>query len=470
MTSPGTWTREDVDREIARLDTERDGISAGLMALEEHPGRRLLEGAALEGRTEERWASCRTDIARLWELYSAYGAVLDEARVLRARRSRPSRTELDEMARLLTGANVRVPGEEVPIGRRGLLEPAASARLLTFDAVVAEMNTVWRRATDLVASVDDVWSIVLPRLDRVEASATETAALVDRLGGQAALAVEARVVAEVRKRLSDARARVAADPLRFVGVTARSRIGDVDLDGFERDLKSVQDALRQLRLLQERYEERAQRLTGLVDVLTADEAETQRRRAHVLTRITYGVPEVPAAAASLRARAAQVADLRRRDAWPQLSSHLSSLERDASAAGERLRAARGELEALLSRRDELRGLLEAYRAMAGGRGRGEDEELERLHHRAYDVLWRAPCDLDDAARLVGEYQLAVTAPRPVHHRAVRVDARGIHNETGTKAGTGTGTETGSGAGGAGHTGRPTRAEGPRGEGEDNDHL
>ncbi|MEU8137410.1 hypothetical protein, partial [Streptodolium elevatio] len=308
MTTPGTWTREDVDREIARLDTERDGISAGLMALEEHPGRRLLEGAALEGRTEERWVACRTDIARLWELYSAYGAVLDEARALRSRRSRPSRTELDEMARLLTGANVSVPGEEVPIGRRGLLDPAASPRMLTFDAVVAEMNTVWRRATELVASVDEVWSLVLPRLDRVEAAATEAASLVDRLGGQAALGVEARVVAEVRKRLSAARARVAADPLRFVGVTARSRVGDVDLDGLERDLKGVQDALRQLRLVQERYEERAQRVTGLVDVLAADEAEAHRRRAHVLTRITRGVPDIPAAAAALRARAAQVAD------------------------------------------------------------------------------------------------------------------------------------------------------------------
>lgn len=453
------WTREDVDREIARLDTERDGISAGLMALEEHPGRRLLEGAALDGRTEERWASCRSDIARLWELYAAYSAVLDEARTLRARRSRPSRTELDEMARLLTGANVSVPGEEVPIGRRGLLEPAASPRKMTFDAVVAEMNAVWRRATELVAAVDDVWSVVLPRLDRVEASATETAALVDRLGGEAALAVEARVVAEVRRRLSDARAQVAADPLRFVGVTARSRVGNVDLDTLERDLKGVQDGLRQLRLLQERYEERARRVTGLVDVLAADEAEAQRRRAHVLTRIVHGVPDVPVAAAPLRARITQVAEMRRRDAWPHLSSHLSSLERDAAAAGERLRAARGELDALLGRRDELRGLLQAYRAMAGGRGRGEDEALEQLHHRAYDVLWRAPCDLDDAERLVGEYQLAVTAPRPVHHRAVRLDGRGIHNETGSGADDGKVNSTES-----------KWAEGPKGEGEDNGDL
>lgn len=450
MTGPGAWTREDVDREIARLEAERDSLSAGLMALEEHPGRRLLEGAVLEGRTRDRWASCRTDIARLWELYTAYSAVLDEAKALRARRVRPSRTELDDITRLLAGASVRIPGEEVPLGRRDLLDPVASARTVTFDAAVAEMNKVWRRTTELVASVDDVWSEALPRLDQVEAAAAEAAALVDRLGGGAALAVEARVVAEVRRRLGEARARIAADPLRHAKSADRSRVGDVDLDGLGRDLRGVQDGLRQLRLLQERYEERVRRVAGLLDVLAADEADGHRRRAHVQTRIARGVPDLPALAAPLRARAGQVADLRRRDAWPELSGALSALERDTAAAVERLRAVRTDIDALLARRDELRGLLQAYRAMAGGRGRGEDEALEALHHRAYDVLWRAPCDLDDASRLVGEYQLAVTAPRAAHHRAVGPRGRGIHTEDDMAHNTG--------------------ADRPRGEGEDNGDL
>jgi hypothetical protein len=446
VSTPGiTWTRDEIDRGIARLETERDAISAGLMALDDHPGRRLLEGAALEGRTKERWETCRTDIARLWDLYTVYSTVLNELRAIRARRSRPTRAELDEMGGLLTGPSVEVPGRDVPIAQRGLVDPVASARRVTLDVLVAEMNQVWQRVTEMVAAVDEVWSAVLPRLDRVEAAAAETSALIDRLGGAQALSVEASVVAEVRTRLGDARGQVAADPLRFAGNTATSkRIGAVDLDRLDSDLKSVHDALRQLRLLQERYEERAQRFAGLVDVLAADEAEGQRRRAHVVSRITHGVPDVPAQAETLRTRVAQVRDLRRKDAWPQLSAQLSALERDAAAATERLRAAWTDLDALLARRDELRGLLQAYRAMAGGRGRGEDEALEAIHHRAYEVLWRAPCDLDDAARLVGEYQHAVTAPRSGDHRAVRRPAPGIQNEDG--------------------------AERPRGEGKNHDHL
>ncbi|MDI2125192.1 hypothetical protein [Yinghuangia seranimata] len=441
MTAPGTaWTRDDADRELARLEGERDAISAGLMALDDHPGRRLLDGAALAGRTKERWEACRADITRLWELYAAYGAVLDEARALRNRRARPSRTELDDIAALLTGTSVAMPGADVPLAQRGLLDPVASARRVSLDVLVAEMNTVWRRAAEMVSAVDDVWSVLLPRLDRVEAAATETAALVDRLGGAQALAVEARVVAETRTRLADARGQVASDPLHFAAATTSARIGTVDLDVLERDLKGVQDGLRQLRLLQERYEERARRVTGLLEVLAADEADGRRRRAHVAGRIARAVPEIPSLAAPLTARNAQVAELRKRDAWPQLSAQLSALERDTAAAAERVRAVRGELDALLARRDELRGLLQAYRAMAGGRGRSEDEALEALHHRAYDVLWRAPCDLDDAARLVGDYQAAVTTPRPGHHRAVGAVHPGIHHEDGAVRPRGEGTD------------------------------
>lgn len=412
MTTPDPlWTRDDVDQALARLESESDGISAGLMALDEHPGRRLLEGAALEGRTRDRWAACRADIARLWELYAAYGAVLADVRALRARRARPSRAELDEMARLLSGPSIPVPGVEVSIAQRDLVDPQAGGRRVTFDALVTEMNQVWRRATELVAAVDEVWTQILPRLDRVEASASDAAALVDRLGGAAALAVEARVVADVRKRLDEARHLVAADPLRFAGARPDARIGTVDLAALDRDIAGVRDGLRQLKLLQERYEERMQRIAGLVDVLAADEAEGRRRRAHVSARIAHGVPEIPVQAPPLRARAAQVAELRRRDAWPQLSVQLSALERDMAGAAERLRAVRTDLDALLARRDELRGLLQAYRAMAGGRGRGEDGGLEALHQQAYDVLWRAPCDLDHAARLVADYQEAVTTGR-----------------------------------------------------------
>jgi hypothetical protein len=63
----------------------------------------------------------------------------------------------------------------------------------------------------------------------------------------------------------------------------------------------------------------------------------------------------------------------------------------------------------LARRNELRGLLDAYRAKAAALGRAEEGSLGRLYTSAHDVLHTAPCVLDTAERLVAEYVAAVNA-------------------------------------------------------------
>jgi hypothetical protein len=64
---------------------------------------------------------------------------------------------------------------------------------------------------------------------------------------------------------------------------------------------------------------------------------------------------------------------------------------------------------LIDRRDELRGLLDAYQARAAKLGGAEDSELEKRYDRARDLLWTAPCDLPAAAAAVTGYQQAVLA-------------------------------------------------------------
>jgi hypothetical protein len=65
----------------------------------------------------------------------------------------------------------------------------------------------------------------------------------------------------------------------------------------------------------------------------------------------------------------------------------------------------------LDRRDELRGLLDAYQARAAKLGGAEDSELDARYDRAHDLLWTAPCDLSAAADAVAGYQQAVLALR-----------------------------------------------------------
>ena len=80
---------------------------------------------------------------------------------------------------------------------------------------------------------------------------------------------------------------------------------------------------------------------------------------------------------------------------------------EAAAATERYRDAERAAATLLDKRNELRGLLEAYQAKAARLGAAEDTGLAMLYQQARDLLWAAPCDLGVAAAAVTHYQQAI---------------------------------------------------------------
>jgi len=49
-------SREEADRALERLTAEHEAVESSLLALQDHAGRRLLEGARLTGTTAHRWA------------------------------------------------------------------------------------------------------------------------------------------------------------------------------------------------------------------------------------------------------------------------------------------------------------------------------------------------------------------------------------------------------------------------------
>lgn len=58
-------------------------------------------------------------------------------------------------------------------------------------------------------------------------------------------------------------------------------------------------------------------------------------------------------------------------------------------------------------RDDLRGLLQAYRQKAAAQGQAERADVDEAYRGARAVLWSAPCDLVEARRLVDDYQRLV---------------------------------------------------------------
>ena len=112
---------------------------------------------------------------------------------------------------------------------------------------------------------------------------------------------------------------------------------------------------------------------------------------------------------SLDARLAALETLKAAGRWDRLAAELDAIEKEAAAELEHSREAERAATGALGRRDELRGLLEAYQAKAARLGAAEDMGLTARYQQARDLLWTAPCDLTAASAAVTDYQQAILA-------------------------------------------------------------
>ena len=95
--------------------------------------------------------------------------------------------------------------------------------------------------------------------------------------------------------------------------------------------------------------------------------------------------------------------------WSRLAAELDRCEADLAAAVAQTADVRQTAADAIDKRDELRGLLRAYKAKAARLGAAEDADLAAQHDQAYGLLWTAPCDLAAAEAAVAAYQRAILA-------------------------------------------------------------
>jgi hypothetical protein len=124
-----------------------------------------------------------------------------------------------------------------------------------------------------------------------------------------------------------------------------------------------------------------------------------------LWRVAEKVAVPDGAEAEMARLALQVAGLR--DAWARLErtggGDAGALYRRAQVVLARVLAHSATVGGQLARRDQLRGLLEAYRAKVDALGLAEDPALETRFASARDLLSVAPCDIDAAEQEVQDY-------------------------------------------------------------------
>lgn len=253
-------------------------------------------------------------------------------------------------------------------------------------------------AADLTAAA----TLLRAVLDRIDASVTSVetearATYADRASAVEDLAIAERLSADLGhyvQRCAAARARLdasggAAAELRAVATEARTLRQEL-----ERLAAARTSAFERWRMLPARIDQLRERELDVRDLV-----ETCRSK--VVPLPVLALPSVDALG--------PVRPIEELEAmpWPaaraSMEPFLLRVERLGAAFDEVAR----RFGSVLDRRNELRGLLHAFRDKAAAAGLGEDAALEPILRSAQEQLWSAPCDVEVAEDLVRAYTDAV---------------------------------------------------------------
>jgi chromosome segregation ATPase len=396
-------TREQAQAAVAAAMAQRDTIQANLLDLDGRFGKRLLAGASLAGQTRKRWDAATAALTRVWEIFTAYAAVVDRAAetLAHAHRSAPG---LAEVTALLTGASVRLTPASSPAAQRDLTGTGDVA--LTLDAAVRDMKHAFAGAADVVTAAESVWNEVADQLqdvaDQLSEAKRQTSGLTDdSLNG--ALGTAEADLARLRQILN-------SDPLALYSPVPGPG-GQVDTAALGRLREQAAAVASRAAELGRLRADADTRITAAATAVSAAQAAWQdamTAREQATVKIAAALPTVPDVA-GLADRLAALDGLKTAGRWTRLSLELDFIEKQTATATARCRGAEKDAVALLDQRDELRGRLDAYRARAARLGAIEDSDLEAEYERARELLWTAPCDLPAAADAVTGYQQAVLA-------------------------------------------------------------
>ena len=364
--APGTTTPvAQIDAFLATLDTWRADRGTRLVELDER--------VQLHGSADERDA-----VALAFVLWKAVGHRLEDLHVARDR-GRP-----DDCRSVADTVWTPVTDETGAVLTTDLRE------------AVNGVEDIWSRVEQLVSLNETARQDLVTRRAAIEADLTSAERLAATLGDQV------RQVAELRRRFTELTAPASAGP------TADPDDGDgrrADLDALASSVASTAQALTASDASRRRLIESLSNAGADLDRLRGleDEARTlaERCRSKIASPPNLAVPSVDA----LEAAPTDVEDR----PWPSVRPQVERFVDRVSRLDRALREAITRYGAPLQRRDELRGLLQAYRDKADHKGIAERSDVDAAYQSARQELWSAPCRIDEAGRLVTEYQRIVNA-------------------------------------------------------------
>ena len=402
MTVP-VLTRDQAGAAVKAAVAERAAIQANLLELDSSFGKQLLAGAELTGETRRRWDAASATLATIWQVFSAYSSVIDQAAEAVTRHLGPR--ELAALTALLSGRSVQLASGPAPLAGRDLADPGREE--LTLATAVARMRRAFGTVTEVVSAAEHVWTEVAGRLDAIAAELGGVTPQAATLGDEALtgnLAAAQGQLARLRDTLN-------SDPLALwqgggaVDTSAADRLA-------ERVAALVPRVDELVRLRVDAHQRVAEVRTAAAAARSArDDAVAAWQRAAVKIAAA-ALPPQPAALADLSARLAALDTLLAGGRWTRLASELDLLDRELATATANFKEAERAVVSAMGKRDELRGLLGAYKAKAARLGAAEDAALAERYDQARQLLWTAPCDLAAAEAAVAGYQQAVLGVQP----------------------------------------------------------
>jgi len=402
MTAP-VMTRDQAAAAVKAAVAERDAIQANLLELDSSFGKQLLAGAELTGDTRRRWDATAAALATLWQVFSAYSAVVDRAAEAVARHLGPR--ELAAISGLLTGRSVQLASGPAPLAGRDLADPGHED--LTLATAVARMRGAFRSVTEVVSAAEHVWTEVAGRLDAVGAELARVTPLAAALGDEA---LTGNLTA-AQGKLARLRDTLNSDPLALWQPG-----GTVDTSGADRLAERVTAAASRVDELARLRDEAHQRVAAVAAAAAAARSAREDAVAawqQAAAKIAAGaLPPPPADLADLSGQLDGLSSMLADGRWTRLASELDLLDRELATATAGFKGAERAVVAAMAKRDELRGLLGAYKAKAARLGAAEDAGLAERYDQARDLLWTAPCDLAAAEAAVAGYQQAVLGVQP----------------------------------------------------------
>jgi hypothetical protein len=404
MTVPAL-SKERAPAAVQAAVAERDAIQANLLELDGSFGKRLLEGAALSGQTQRRWEATAASLANLWQVYTAYTAVIDRA--AEAVNGHLGPRELAGITNLLTGPSIQLAAGPGPLAGRDLADSGRED--LTVVAAVTRMRRAFGQITEVISAAEQVWNEMTGKLDTVAAELGRVTPLAASVADEALTGN----LAAAQGKLTRMRATLSSDPLSLWQGGPDPATGTVDTSGADRLAERVAAAVTRVDELVRLRDDARQRI-GEVTTAAAtaraayeDAAAAWQRAAAKIA--ADALPAPPPGPADLTARLVNLDTLLTGGRWPRLAAELDEIEQELAGTTASYRDTERTVVDLMSRREELRGLLGAYQAKAARLGAAEDPGLIERYDRARGLLWTAPCDLAAAAAAVTGYQQAVLA-------------------------------------------------------------